>query len=491
MRTSIKEDYKRKPDLSGLVYGKVPPQAPEVESAVLGVLLLEKDALGEVMGILNCPECFYVDANQKIYAAIIRLNSLGSAVDLLTVTEELRKSNELEIIGGAYYLTGLTMSVVTGANIQEHATIIFQKYTAREIIRISGRLIADAYDDSTDIFDLRDKGCIDLFAITDGISGSEVKHISKVIKDVQDQQEDQRIRKLLFSGVTTGFNGLNNHTNGWQGGHLIIIAARPGIGKTAFTLNLATNAALESDEHFPVAFFSLEMGAGELIKRMQADVGSIELDRCINASKMTQDEWDRSIDAGSKLSKAPIYIDDTAGITLSQLKSKATKLVAKKKVRMIIIDYLQLMKGDERRGGNREQEISQISRNLKGMAKELNVPVIALSQLNRAVENRAEKIPNLSDLRESGAIEQDADMIFFLYHSQDLMDNVGDVEVILDNQKNRHGPTDKFKILFEKRFQRFQPIRSASDFGVQDNPRAGMPAYRDFTEPIKNDDTPF
>ncbi len=492
MAVNIKKDFggvrSRRPDVSSLVYGKIPPQAGELEEAVLGAVMLEKDKLAEVLEIIQSDECFYVDANQKIYAAIRRLFDKGSPVDLLTVTEELRKSNELEIIGGAYYLTRLTMSVVSSAHVEAHARIVMEKFIQRELIRISGEVIADAYEDSTDVFDLLDKAESGLYEITDKHLRKNFMSLADVLVQTVQEIEDAKNKQEDVTGVPTGFRMLDRLTAGWQKNALIIVAARPAVGKTAFCLNLAMNAAMHTPKPYPVAFFSLEMGAGELVKRMLSAVTQVSMD-AITKGRMQEHEFIQMTQRMNKLAQASIFLDDQAALNVFELRAKARRLKQKHDIQMIVIDYLQLMQGDVNKGGNREQEISKISRDLKSLAKELAIPIIALSQLNRGVESRKEsKVPQLSDLRESGAIEQDADMVMFLYRPEyyginnDEMGETIEGETHIHIAKNRSGSTDTIKLRFIKEYQKFEDLDDGFNGGsgsggfqpFNDNPKAGI-----------------
>lgn len=464
MAVNIKKELgnsRRKPDLTTLVYGKVPPQAPELEEAVLGACMLEKDTFAQVLEIIQSEECFYMDAHQKIYAAMRRLFDKGTPVDLLTITEELRKNNELEIVGGAYYLTRLTMSVLSSAHVEAHARIVMEKFIQRELIRISGSVIGDAYEDSTDVFDLLDKAESSLYEITD-------KHLRKNFKSLKDvmvrtiSEIEENMKKTDdLTGVPSGFKGLDGLTAGWQKTDLIILAARPAVGKTAFALNLAMNAAMNAGKQFPVAVFSLEMGAGQIVKRMLSAVTEISMES-IARGKMAEHEFIQLTQRMDKLSKAKIFLDDQAALNIFELRAKARRLKQKHGIEMIIIDYLQLMQATVAGGGNREQEISKISRDLKALAKELEVPIIALSQLNRSVETRKEsKMPQLSDLRESGAIEQDADLVMFLYRPEyyglnnDGLGETVEGETHISIAKHRNGSTGVEKVRFIKEYQKF------------------------------------
>ncbi len=464
MSVNIKKDFgnvrKPKPDLSTLVYGKIPPQSNELEEAVLGAIMLEKDKLADVLEIIQSEECFYVDAHQKVYAAIRRLFADGMPVDLLTVTEELKKRNELELVGGAYFLTKLTRNVVSSAHVEAHARIVMEKFVQRELIRISGQIIGEAYEDSTDVFDLLDKAESSLYEITDKHLRKNFKSLKEVMVRTIQEIEEAKNKKDDVTGVPSGFKALDKLTSGWQKTDLIILAARPAVGKTAFCLNLAMNAAMHSPDPFPVAFFSLEMGAGQLVKRMLAAVTEVRMD-AITKGRMEEHEFMQLTQRMTKLASAPIFLDDQAALNIFELRAKARRLKQKHNIKMIIIDYLQLMQAGIN-NGNREQEISKISRDLKQLAKELEVPIIALSQLNRSVETRKEsKVPQLSDLRESGAIEQDADMVMFLYRPEYYGIGNNDMgeplmgETHIHVAKHRNGSTDTVKVRFISEYQKF------------------------------------
>jgi len=458
--------------------------------------MLEKDKLAEVLEIIQSEDCFYVDANQKIYGAVRRLFDKGMPVDLLTVTEELRKSNELEIVGGAYYLTRLTMSVVSSAHVEAHARIVMEKFIQRELIRISGEVIGNAYEDSTDVFDLLDKAESNLYEITDKHLRKNFKSLKEVLVKTVHEIEEAKNKKDDLTGVPSGFTALDKLTSGWQKTDLIILAARPAVGKTAFCLNLAMNASMQP-EPFPVAFFSLEMGAGQLVKRMLAATTEVSME-AITKGRMQEHEFIQMTQRMNKLASAPIFLDDQAALNIFELRAKARRLKQKHDIQLIIIDYLQLMQASIDKGGNREQEISKISRDLKALAKELEVPIIALSQLNRSVETRKEsKVPQLSDLRESGAIEQDADMVMFLYRPEyyginnDEMGQAIEGETHVHVAKHRNGSTDTVKVRFIKEYQKFVDLPD-NDFGggnfgggnfggggggfkpFNDNPQAGI-----------------
>ncbi|RQO31083.1 replicative DNA helicase [Taibaiella sp. KBW10] len=460
-------------DLSASIYGKVPPQAREIEEAVLGAILLEKDKLSDVMEILPKPECFYVNAHQVIYSAIQRLQDKKSEIDLLTVMEELRRTDELELIGGAYQLTKITQSVVTSSHVISHARVVMQKYIQRELIRIGGEIVSDSFEDKTDVFELMDKAEQDLFDIGNSYLKKDSESIKDILVRTLDEIEEARKNKDDLTGVPTGFPSLDEITGGWQKTDLIILAARPSVGKTAFALNLAVNAALNA-KPMGVAVFSLEMGNTQLVKRLLSMVTEVKLES-ISRGKMEDYEMVQLTERMDKLVKAPLFLDDQAGLNIFELRAKCRRLKVKHDIQLVIIDYLQLMHGtNDSKNGNREQEISKISRELKGLAKELNIPIIALSQLSRAVETRSSekgKIPQLSDLRESGAIEQDADMVMFIYrpeyHGVNSDENGETVkgETHINIAKHRNGRLDSVKLKAELEYQRFVELPSENDWG--------------------------
>src|SRR3954470_22729527 len=410
--TNLNRDKKNRrktaPDLSTMIYGKVPPQAKDLEEAVLGAIMLEKGAFDAIIEILK-PECFYVDSHQRIFKAMQSLANKSQPIDILTVVEELRFKEELDIVGGPYYVTKLTNAVVSSANIEAHARIILQKFIQRELIRISGEIISDAYEDSTDVFDLLDQAESKIYEVTSNHLKNNYESIDSVLVKTIQRIEDLRHRNEDITGVPSGYPSMDRVTYGWQNTDLIILAARPSVGKTAFALNLARNAALHPTKPTPVAVFSLEMSAGQLVQRILAAESEIWLEK-IARGKLEEHEMKQLYARGiQRLAQAPLFIDDTPALNIFELRAKCRRLKNANNIGLIIIDYLQLMSGTgENRNSNREQEISNISRSLKGLAKELQVPIIALSQLSREVEKRKEgnMMPQLSDLRESGAIEQ-------------------------------------------------------------------------------------
>ena len=484
--TNLNKDRKSRrkngsPELTSLMYGKIPPQAKDLEDAVLGAIMLEKSAFDTVVEILK-PECFYVEANQKIFKSMQGLQQKSMPIDLLTVVEELKSREELELVGGPYYVTRLTNAVVSSANIEIHARIILQKFIQRELIRISGEIIGDAYEDSTDVFDLLDDAESKLFDITNNHLRRDYESIDTVLVKTVQRIEDLRNRVEDITGVPSGFKILDKVTYGWQPTDLIILAARPSVGKTAFALNLARNAALHPTKPTPVAFFSLEMSSGQLVQRILSAESEIWLEK-ISRGRLEEHEMKQLYKKGiERLNKAPIHIDDTAALNIFELRAKCRRLKSKHDIGLIIIDYLQLMSGTgDNRNGNREQEISKISRDLKGLAKELKVPIIALSQLSREVEKRGakdgQKIPQLSDLRESGAIEQDADMVMFLYRPEyyDITANeLGESnkgETLIRIAKHRNGQLETVKLKALLHIQKF--VEEDDDFGGGQLPSGG------------------
>ncbi len=451
-------------ELSNYVFGKVPPQALALEEAVLGALMLDKDALTSILDALR-PESFYIEAHQNIYRAMLKLFERSQPIDLLTVGEELKKMGVIDKIGGPFYLVELTNRVASAANIEYHARIIAQKHIQRELIRVSTKVITDAYEDTTDVFQLLDDAEKGLFNITQNNLNRGAESMGALSSKLLKQLEELSKKEDGLTGVPTGFIALDRVTSGWQPSDLIIVAARPGMGKTAFTLSLARNAAVDFGK--PVAMFSLEMSNIQFVQRLIASEAQISGSK-LRTGKLEDHEWKNLHNAVEKLSEIPIFIDDTPGINIFELRAKCRRLKTQHDIQMIIIDYLQLMTGGPESGkgnGNREQEISAISRALKGLAKELSVPVIALSQLSRAVETRGgSKRPQLSDLRESGAIEQDADIVSFIYrpeYYQILEDEEGNslkgiAEIII--AKHRNGALETVKLRFIDQFAKFDNL---------------------------------
>lgn len=431
--------------------------------------MLEKDAYSVVSEFLK-PECFYKESHQNIYTAITNLALNQEPIDMLTVTQQLKKIGKLEEVGGQAFLSELTGKVASAANIEYHAQIIVQKYLARELIRVSSDIQTKAFDEKTDVDELMQDAEGQLFEITQRNLKKDVTHIGPIITEAIDLIQAAANRPDGFTGIPSGFNYLDQITSGWQKSDLIIIAARPAMGKTAFVLSMAKNMAVEYN--FPVAIFSLEMSNVQLVNRLIVNVSEIEGEK-IKHGKLANFEWEQLHSRTSQLLNAPIFIDDTPSLSVFELRTKARRLVKEQKIQCIIIDYLQLMNASGMNYGSREQEVSMISRSLKGLAKELNIPIIALSQLNRGVEGRtgADKRPQLSDLRESGAIEQDADMVLFIHRpeyykiTQDENGNslLGIAEIII--AKHRNGSTDDIRLKFTKEFIKFENIgENTNDF---------------------------
>ncbi|MBI5219239.1 MAG: replicative DNA helicase [Bacteroidia bacterium] len=460
-------------------YGKLPPQAVELEEAVLGALMLEKDAVIAVLDILK-PESFYKEAHQKIYAAIRDLSSKEQPIDILTVTEELKKNDQLESVGGPFYITQLTSRVASAAHIDYHARIISQKYIQRELIRISSEIQEKAFDETEDVLDLLNFSEDQLFQVAEGNIKKEASKIRPLIDEAIRQIEEASKREDGLSGVPSGFTGIDRITSGWQKSDLIIIAARPSMGKTALVLSMARNMAVE--HKVPVAVFSLEMSSIQLVTRLIVSETELPVEK-IRTGKLENYEWQQLEYKIKELHDAPIFIDDTPAISIFELRAKCRRLVRQHHIQAIIIDYLQLMSaGSDNRVGTREQEVSSISRSLKAIAKELNVPIIALSQLNRSVETRGgNKRPVLSDLRESGAIEQDADMVLFIHrpeyygHSEDEAGNSlkGIAEIIIS--KHRNGALGEVQLKFHVRMAKFSELDAVfSDYEDSGQIQSGM-----------------
>jgi len=471
--TNYNRDKKKKRpavELGSMMYGKVPPQARELEEAVLGAIMLERSAFDKMMEINLKPECFYVEAHEIIFTAMRQMHTNGTPIDILTVVEELKKLSQLEIVGGPYFITKLTNSVISSAHIEAHGRIILEKFIQRELIRISSETISDAYEDGTDVFDLLDKSETRMFEITNNYLKKNFEDIGSVLAKTIERIDELRTKTEDISGVPSGFPSLDRITYGWQKTDLIILAARPAVGKTAFALNLARSAALHPTKPTGVAFFSLEMSATQLVQRIISAESEVHMSK-ISRGKLEEHEYKQLLEKGIKrLENAPLYIDDTASLNIFEFKAKARRLVTKHNVGLIIIDYLQLMSGSGDRNTNREQEISSISRNLKAMAKELQVPIIALSQLSRALETRKEtnKMPQLSDLRESGAIEQDADMVMFIYrpeYHEIFTDDQGESvkgETHIKIAKHRNGELDIVKLRGLLHIQKFEEMDGGS-----------------------------
>ncbi len=458
---------KRKPgptNFSG-EYGKLPPQAVELEEAVLGAMMLEKDAVNDVIDVLSS-DSFYKDAHKSIYTVIQELFQNSEPIDILTVTQGLKKKGELDFVGGAHYVASLTNRIASAANVEYHARIIAQKYIQRELIRISSETIKMAYEETTDVFDLLDKAEGDLFKVAEGNIRKNYDKMNTLVHQAVKKIEELSEQEEGVSGIASGFASIDKVTSGFQKSDMIILAARPGMGKTAFVLSLARNVAVESNK--AIAVFSLEMSSLQLVNRLISSETELSQEK-LKRGSLQPHEWEQLHARLNKLTDAPIFIDDTPALSIFELRAKARRLKAQHDIQMIIIDYLQLMTAGSESKGNREQEISTISRSIKSIAKELDIPVIALSQLSRAVETRGgDKRPMLSDLRESGAIEQDADMVCFIYRpeyyglTEDENGNstLGRAELII--AKHRNGALENVPLKFISHLAKFENLELAS-----------------------------
>jgi len=438
-------------------YGKIPPQAIDLEEAVLGAMMLESDCTMTGLDILKA-DCFYNESNKKIFLAIAEISNNNEKVDILTVKDTLVKNQQLDEIGGPYYLSQLTTKVASGAHIEYHARIVYQKYIQREMIRVSSEIQRRAYEQGEDVDDLLEFSQNEFFVLSEGSMRREAQLLRIVIDETIEQIQAAGAKDDSLSGVPSGFTSLDRITSGWQPSDLVIIAARPSMGKTAFVLSMARNMAVE--HNVGVAIFSLEMASVQLAKRLLVSETELASEKIRNG-RLAEYEWEQLHSKSSRLIKAPIYIDETPAISISELRAKSRRLVAQNNVKLIVVDYLQLMSGPTDSKGSREQEVSTISRSLKAMAKDLNVPVIALSQLNRSVESRAgDKRPQLSDLRESGAIEQDADIVIFIHRPErygieekDGVNLKGLAQIII--AKHRNGAVTDVDLRFIEKFAKF------------------------------------
>ncbi len=443
---------------------KIPPQALEIEQAVLGAILLSRDAIIDANQILK-PESFYDEKHQIIFQALQSLSIRLEPVDLLTLSNELRKLKKYEEVGGAAYLTLLSTKVASSANLEYHAKIVAQKYIQRELIRVATEILTHAYDEDTDVADLLDQSERLLFEVAEGNVKKESQRIDKIIESSMDKIKEAGKKKELI-GVPSGFTEIDRITSGWQPSDLIIVAARPSMGKTAFVLSMAKLIAFKK---IPIAIFSLEMSDIQLVNRLIVSESRIPAEK-IRTGKLENHEWTQLEKTLQPLIEAPIFIDDTPALNIFELRSKCRRLKTQHDVRIIIIDYLQLMRGDEKSKFSREQEVSTISRSLKALAKELNVPIVALSQLNRSVETRSgHKRPQLSDLRESGAIEQDADLVLFIHRPEKMgitedenqNSTKGLAEILIE--KHRNGATGLVPLRFIERIATFVDYDSPID----------------------------
>jgi replicative DNA helicase len=478
-RKSIKPKIPQSGTVINLKQGKLPPQALDLEEAVLGAMLIDKKGVDEVIDLLQ-PEAFYKTAHQYIFESIFNLFQNSQPIDLLTVSAELRKKGKLDVAGGDFYLIQLTQKIASSAHIEFHARIILQKYIKRSLIHISNEIIESSYEESIDVFDLLDEAESKLYDVTQGNIKKSSDTAQNLVMLAKNKIQEIANQEGL-SGVSTGFQKLDNLTSGWQSSDLIIIAARPGMGKTALTLSMARNIAVT--KQIPVAFFSLEMSSVQLITRLISAETGLSSEK-LRTGKLADHEWKQLNVKVGDLEKAPLFIDDTPALSIFDLRAKARRLASQHGIKLIVVDYLQLMTaGSSNKAGNREQEISTISRNLKSLAKELAIPVIALSQLSRAVETRGgTKRPQLSDLRESGAIEQDADIVSFIYRpeyygidewdDEDHSPSAGQAEFIV--AKHRNGGLDNIRMKFIGNLGKFEDLENVdSPFEYQSKMNPG------------------
>mgnify|MGYP001495044459 FL=1 len=446
--------------MNELLLDRTPPQNIEAEQAVLGAIFLEPESLLVASEILT-PEDFYRVSHQKIFACMLSLNEDGKAVDIVTVTDELQAENQLENVGGISYLTELAGAVPTAANIEYYARIVSEKALLRRLIKTATDIARDGYEREDDVESLLAEAERKILEVSNRNRTGDFQSIRDILVKTYDYIELLHSRKGEVTGIPTGFSELDRMTAGFQKNDLIIVAARPSVGKTAFALNIATNVATKTDHN--VAIFSLEMGAEQLVMRMLSSVGNINSQN-LRTGNLTDEDWKKLTMAMGTLSNSGIFIDDTPGIRVADIRAKCRRLKQEHGLGMVIIDYLQLIQGNRRNVENRQQEVSEISRSLKALARELEVPVIALSQLSRSVEQRQDKRPMMSDIRESGSIEQDADIVAFLYRD-DYYDketeNKNIIEIIIAKQRN--GPTGTIQLAFAKEFNKFVNLERRYD----------------------------
>ncbi len=443
----------------GIPEGRVPPQALEVEGQVIGAMLLEREAIAKVIEILD-EDAFHADYHSRIFQAILTMFDRSEPVDIVTLSEELRRRGDLERIGGEAYLVDLTAKVTSAANVEFHARIVLEKSLLRSLISAGTAIAGRAYNPAEDAFDLLDEAEQTVFKISEKRLKKSFTTMHKAVHDTLEMLESIHGKHGGVTGVPTGFRDMDTLTGGWQNSDLVIIAGRPSSGKTAFALSLARNAATHTEKQTGVGIFSLEMSLQQLVMRLLCAEARVDA-HLVRTGRLPDDDWRKLSMGAGRLTNTPIYIDDTAGLGILELRAKARRLKAERNIGLLIVDYLQLMQGPKN-AENREKEISSISRSLKGLAKELNIPVIALSQLSRAVESRTDKRPILSDLRESGAIEQDADVVAFVHRSEmyedpssdDYRDIEGKAEIIVGKQRN--GPVGDINLTFIRKYARFE-----------------------------------
>lgn len=444
--------------------GRVPPQALEIEAQVLGAMLLEREAIARAIEVLD-EDAFHADYHRKIFQAILAMFDRSEPVDIITLAEELRRRGHLDLVGGETYLAELTMNVTSAANVEYHAKIVLEKSLLRNLITSASAIAARGFSPAEDAFDLLDEAEQTIFKISEKRLKKSFTAMHKAVHDTLEVLQAIHGKHSGVTGVPTGFRVIDTLTGGWQNSDLIIIAGRPSSGKTAFALSLARNAAMHREKPTGVGIFSLEMSTQQLVMRLLCAEAKVDA-HAVRTGRLPEDDWRRLSIAAGRLAEAGIYIDDSAGLGILELRAKARRLKAERNIGLIVVDYLQLMQGPKD-AENREKEISAISRSLKALAKELEIPVIALSQLSRAVESRTDKRPILSDLRESGAIEQDADVVAFVHRPEMYMDaetrqtseEAGMAEIIVGKQRN--GPIDDVKLAFVNRYARFENLAPA------------------------------
>ena len=443
-----------------MIEERVPPQNIEAEQAVLGAMLIDKEAIAKATEVLSADD-FYREAHRVIFSAMLELYNKNEAVDMVTVTEILKRDNKLEDIGGIAYITGLANVVLTAANVKYHAEIVAEKSVLRQLVRVSTEIAAMGYEANEDVGTLLDTAESRILEISNRKKKNDFTAINDILMDSVQSIESLLQNKGGLTGLPAGFADLDKLTSGLHPSDFIILAARPSMGKTALALNIVQNVALRAHkviggEPRSVAFFSLEMSKEQLVNRMLCAEAGIDSQR-LRVGEMHDEDWTHLWDACDTMSRAKIYIDDTAGITAMDMRSRARRLKAEHGLDLIVVDYLQLMQGSGKRNnsGDRQQEVSEISRSLKALARELDVPVLALSQLSRSVESRQVKRPMLSDLRESGSLEQDADIVAFLYREDYYNPETENKHTELIIAKHRNGPVDTVNLFFQKQFTKF------------------------------------
>ncbi|MDD5006199.1 MAG: replicative DNA helicase [Candidatus Omnitrophica bacterium] len=438
---------------------RVPPQNTDAEMAVLGSMLIEEEAINYAIEMID-ESCFYKNIHKKIFSSMVNLFNKNKVVDLITLTEELTKNGDLAEIGGVSYLTMLTNAVPTAANVQHYARIVKEKSILRSLINNATQIVADSYEAEANVDEVLDKAERTIFKIADSRIEGNLISLKDIIKDSIETIDKLYQQKAHVTGVPTGFIDFDLKTAGLQMSDLIVIAGRPSMGKSALALSIAEYAGVV--EHIPLAFFSLEMSKEQLVQRLLCSHAKVDVHK-VRSGYLSTSDWPNLTAAAGKLSEAPIFIDDTAAISIMELRAKARRLKAHHDIKLLFVDYLQLMR-TPREGENRQQEISEISRSLKALARELNVPIVAVSQLSRAVESRTDHRPQLSDLRESGAIEQDADVVILLLREEyynPTIENKGQAEVIIAKQRN--GPVGSLKLSFIKEYTRFENLTQAME----------------------------